>query len=316
LLAKALALLCLAALTRQNGAVVLPFAALAVGWIAARSGESRRRAFGYGLGFAVAAAVVCLAASAALATRLDGTPAIAEAWANLESYDIVAAAARDPPVQLHVFDVVRPAAARLVDGPGVATYSPERIDALEPVFDQLQAAGASRRLIALQWRDLILRDPLAYLGLRARAFYWVFATPQPDRCVVIDTGVDGAPADMAAAGLAPRKDARDLALAHYALGFKQTPVYRHWAYAAVAVALLVLLLRRRTAPDIAVAAMLASALAFAASFFIISIACDYRYLYALDLATIAAALYAAAASAFCSQVIDSRQVPRPRGERL
>jgi hypothetical protein len=40
--------------------------------------------------------------------------------------------------------------------------------------------------------------------------------------------------------------------------------------------------------------MLASALSFAASFAVISIACDYRYLYDLDLAVIAAALFAVA----------------------
>jgi hypothetical protein len=40
--------------------------------------------------------------------------------------------------------------------------------------------------------------------------------------------------------------------------------------------------------------MLASAMTFAASFAVISIACDYRYLYDLALAVIAAALYAVA----------------------
>ena len=40
--------------------------------------------------------------------------------------------------------------------------------------------------------------------------------------------------------------------------------------------------------------MLAAALAFAMSFAVISIACDYRYLYDLDLAAMAGALYAAA----------------------
>jgi len=58
--------------------------------------------------------------------------------------------------------------------------------------------------------------------------------------------------------------------------------------------LLVFLLRRRRPADIPVAAMLGAALAFAASFALISLACDYRYLYDLDLAAIAAALYAAA----------------------
>jgi hypothetical protein len=54
------------------------------------------------------------------------------------------------------------------------------------------------------------------------------------------------------------------------------------------------LLRRRRSPDLAVAAMLGSAFAFAASFAVISIACDYRYLYDLDLAVIAASFYLAA----------------------
>ena len=42
------------------------------------------------------------------------------------------------------------------------------------------------------------------------------------------------------------------------------------------------------------AAFMAGALAFAASFFVISIACDYRYLYLLDVAGITGVLYLAA----------------------
>ncbi len=58
--------------------------------------------------------------------------------------------------------------------------------------------------------------------------------------------------------------------------------------------MLVLLLVRRRTCDIAVAALPASALVFAATFFIISVACDYRYLYFLDVAAIAAGVYLAA----------------------
>ena len=42
--------------------------------------------------------------------------------------------------------------------------------------------------------------------------------------------------------------------------------------------------------------MLGGALTFTASFAVISIACDYRYLYFLDLSAIAAALYLAASA--------------------
>jgi uncharacterized protein (TIGR03382 family) len=162
------------------------------------------------------------------------------------------------------------------------------------VLERVAARGDTSGLIAAQWKDLILRHPLLYLRARARVFEWVFLTPDPADCVLIYAGVDGPAEEMADLGLAPRRTTRDDALASYALGFASTPVYSHGAYGALGLVLLVGLLRRRRAPDIAVAAMLGTAFAFAASFAVISIACDYRYLYDLDLAVIAAALYAVA----------------------
>ncbi len=73
-----------------------------------------------------------------------------------------------------------------------------------------------------------------------------------------------------------------------------TPVFSHAAYATVALLLLAFLVLRRRDEDIAIAAMLASAIAFALTFFVISVACDYRYLYYLDIAAIAAATYVVA----------------------
>ena len=58
-------------------------------------------------------------------------------------------------------------------------------------------------------------------------------------------------------------------------------------YALLALAGLVVLVSRRRPADLAMAGLLAGALAFAASFFVISISCDYRYLYLLDLAALA-----------------------------
>ena len=98
---------------------------------------------------------------------------------------------------------------------------------------------------------------------------------------------------MKALGLARRWDGRDQALADYAHHFIGTPFFSHGVFAALAAGLLVLFLRRRRPADIAMAGLLSAALAFAASFFIISIACDYRYLYALDLAAMAGVFYAA-----------------------
>jgi hypothetical protein len=177
---------------------------------------------------------------------------------------------------------------------GAPVYSPSRIDTLaDPIFTETDGRPALAQPVAAQWRALILRHPLLYLRQRAAAFRWVLLTPKPTECVMAETGVDGDPDALAAAGLKERESARDKALGDYAEAFTGTPAYSHALYGAAAIAFLVVLLRRRRDPDIAVAAMLGGALAFTASFAVISIACDYRYLYFLDLSAIAAALYLA-----------------------
>jgi hypothetical protein len=295
LLAAGLALLTLAALSRQNGPVVLPFAAIAVGWIAAghRRTPSDRRALTYAGGSLVIGTALFIALSAALAMRLQTPAATQDAWTALEAYDIAGAVAREPALKLDALKARAPPLESLVRTQGVADYSPVRVDSLAPVFAQMDAAAAAPPLAA-QWRELIWRHPLLYLEVRSAALRWVFLTPDPAACGLVFTGVDGPPQEMADAGLRQRRNATDRALASYATAFAQTPVFSHAAYALVGLALLIVLLRRRRPPDLAVAAMLASAFAFAASFAVISIACDYRYLYDLDLAVIAAALYVTA----------------------
>jgi hypothetical protein len=306
LLAGGLALLTLAALSRQNGAVVLPCAAIAVGWIAAQPSQSanssqsssqsarRRLALAHGAAFLAVGAGLFAAISAALALRLETPGATEEAWAALQTYDIVAAAVREPGIELRVLKARAPMLERLLRTQAVAAYSPIRVDTLQPVFDQMDAGADAP--IAAQWRELIARHPWLYLRIRATAFRWVFLTPDPSACGLVFTGVDGPPQEMAQAGLRTRKSAVDDALDDYAMAFAPTPAFSHATYAAVGLILLIVLLRRRQPPDIAVAAMLASAFAFAASFALISIACDYRYLYDLDVAVIAAALYLVAGS--------------------
>ena len=298
LLGAGLVLLTLAALTRQNGALVLPFASLAVGWVAAGSSQKTdaRRGLAHGLAFLAAGAALFVAASAALATRLESGDANGEAWAALQTYDVVGAAARRPTIDLVVLKARDPALSTLFRTTGVARYSPARVDSLQPVLDRMDPDGADEAPLAAQWRSLIVRHPLLYLRVRASAFRWVFLTPDPDGCVMVYTGVAGPAEEMAGAHLRPRKTALDDALEDYATAFTTTPAFSHAAYAAIGLALLVALLRRRRAPDIAVAAMIGAAFAFAASFAIISIACDYRYLYDLDIAVIAGLLYAAAGS--------------------
>ncbi len=295
LLAVSVVLLALATLARQNGAAVLPFAAAAVWWSAAQNGA--RRPLALGAGFVVALAAIALAASAALATRVTGSDGVAEQWEHLQTYDIVGAAARDPGFRFGVLRARTPQLAALLREDGVPVYSPARIDTLaDPIFTETDGRRGLAQPLADQWRALIVGHPMLYLRQRAAAFRWVLLTPKPSECVMAETGVDGDPDALAAAGLTERQTARDKALGDYAEAFDGTPVFSHAVYGFAAIGLAIVLILRRRAADIAVAAMLGGALAFTASFAVISIACDYRYLYFLDLSAIAAALYLAASA--------------------
>jgi len=139
----------------------------------------------------------------------------------------------------------------------------------------------------------VFGEPATYLAVRARVFYWLFVTPDPVQCDAYYTGVDGPPQYMHELGLAKRFRAQDRALGNYAAHFVHTPVFSHVAYAVLAVVVLMFLIRRRRVADIAFAALLGCALTFTLSYFVIAIACDYRYLLFLDLASITSAFYCA-----------------------
>ncbi len=297
LIGAGLALVTLAAMARQNGVVILPFAAAAIAWISARSPDGPKvwRGLAHGFGFLGTCVVIMLGGSAGLTPpKIAPAAAVRGQFGNLQTYDMVHALVLDPGAQLRVLHRRAPWFERLLRQDGVAAFSPIRIDSLQPLMEQAGVHPDSTELIAAQWNDLFLRDPWLYLRVRLDAFSWVLLTPSVEECVLIYTGVDGPSDEMSDVGLTPRQTVTDVALADYAVGFAPTPVYSHAAYGVLAVVLLLGLLRRRTASDIVVAAMLGGALAFAGAFLLISIACDYRYLYDLDVATIAAALYVAA----------------------
>jgi hypothetical protein len=68
------------------------------------------------------------------------------------------------------------------------------------------------------------------------------------------------------------------------------------------VAVIFLLLRRRDPADWVIVSLLAGTLIFTASFAVISVACDYRYLYLLDLAAMVGLVYAALDPSFRKRV--------------
>lgn len=287
-------LLALAALTRQNGVVLLPFAAGALGWIASRKGMRRTRAALLGGTSLAILLAVAIAANALLDLRSTGDSGPAEQFRLLEVYDLSGAVARQPDLPLTVLAEDDEALEHAIRTEGARLYTPVRNDPLaESVPLQAALSDADPQTVDAQWRDLVLHHAWLYLRVRAAAFAWVFLTPDIAACRPVFTGIEGPAPEMATLGLAPRRDARDRTLDAYGKAFFGTPVWSHAAYAVLALACAWLLLRRRRPADIVIAFMLLGAFGFAASFFAISIACDYRYLYMLDLSALAALLYLA-----------------------
>jgi len=282
----------LATLTRQNGAIVLLCAAVTIGAIAAHTEKRWRSGIAYGAAFLAASTVAAFAVNAALQLRSDGEQSTTYQFKLLQLYDTVGMVKAQPGLPLAVLDKDSPALAKAIRSEGARRFTPERNDTLAgsvPLVGALRDTPA--KVLARQWLELVRRHPATYLALRAELFRWVFAAPDARQCHPYHVGEDGDAADIKELGMRPRYDRRDAMLDRYASAFVGTPVFAHPAFGLAALVALVLLLRRRRPADLAMAGLLAAALLFALSFFVISIACDYRYLYVLDLSAIAAALY-------------------------
>lgn len=289
-----LLLLTLAQLSRQNGVVLAPFAAAAVGWIAGRQGETRWRAAAWGGGFLAALFALVWAANALLALRSEGESGPAEQFRLLQIYDLSGAVARQPDFPLPALAEDDPDLERVLRHDSATLYTPVRNDPLAG-SPQMQEPMQTldEEALAADWWNLVEHHTWLYLKIRAADFAWVAFTPDIVACRPIFTGIEGPAPQMKALGLLPRRDARDHALERYGKAFLHTPVFSHIPYALIAVAGIWLFLRRRRPADIAMAGMLAAGLAFAASFFPIAISCDYRYLFALDLPVLVSIVYAA-----------------------
>lgn len=285
-----LLLLAVAGLVRQNGLIAAACAALALGAVVGRS-AGWRRGLGYGLGG--------LAAVLALALVLGATirPAVADLKANtvglrvIQHYDIVGAVTADP-----AFDLtdLPPERAAVIRAEGPVLYSDERIDGFEQSRTLTRALWQTPKpRLQAAWTGLVLERPGLYLTHRIKVFGQVFLTPAIERCGPIAAGVIGPPDILAELKIAPGVDRRDAWLDRYAKGFFGTPMMSHLTYAVLAVAVAGVLMLRRQPADIAMIGLMLAGLGFAASFLFLSIACDYRYLYMLDLSALVGLIYVA-----------------------
>lgn len=295
-LAAATLLISLAALTRQNGLVMALAASVAVGFIAATQAAGRRLPSGlaYGVAVLAGAIVVFAAGHAALATRVVGVSSPATQFRLLQTYDIAGMLSHEPKLSLDPIDDDDLELSRALRGEAARLYTPERNDTLASAT-RLQRAlqNADDGEIPAQWVALVIGHPWLYLRVRADAFRWLLLPPQAMACHPYYVGVSGPPGEMRDLGLSTRFDARDQWLKDYAERFVGTPIFSHPTYLLLALVEIVLLVRRRAPPDIAIAALLVGSLAFTATFFVISIACDYRYLYVLDASALAVLFYLA-----------------------
>jgi 4-amino-4-deoxy-L-arabinose transferase-like glycosyltransferase len=298
-LAAALVLLAAGAQVRQNGVIVAPLAAIALGWIAARA-SGWKRGVAWGLGGLVAVAVVMqLIGTLALASfkrdpGVDAGGGVGFGVRVIEAYDLVGAMAFDPTYRLEVLRRARPDATAVIEARAKSVYSGERVDLISR--DQTVSAALAtlpRPAIDGQWLDLALRRPGLYLRVRWEDFRWVVATPVVDRCLPVAVGVDAPAKLLNDLGMSPRRALSDRQLSNYVTWWLDTPGFSHLSYVALSLLLAGFLLWRRQAPDLAMAALQLSGVAFAASFLAISIACDYRYLYFTDLAALAGLVYVA-----------------------
>jgi hypothetical protein len=297
LIVKAGVLLALAALARQNGLILIPVAAVTLSWVAARRAPGRGWRDGAVAGGTLLAVAVAatLAGSAALKLHSDGQNERQRQWTELRIYEIVAARRLDPHTDFTVLAAKAPVLNAFLTRQGPTLYNLQRIDPLVQNDTVEGREDRDRPAVLAQWRAIFAGDPWLYLRVRAAMFRWVLMTPDLKACVPLSVGVNGPPDVMAHLKIESRySDADDLVF-NYAQAFFGTPVFSHAAWGVLGALLLIPLLMRRRPEDLAVAGLLAGALSFAASFFAISIACDYRYLYFLDLSALAGALYVAAA---------------------
>lgn len=286
--------LALATLARQNGSVALLFGLFALVLIARRQGVSWPYSFGVGIAAAACVSAVLLVANVLLEMRTEDAWSAPAQIRLLQLYDLVGEVKRDPALRLETLARANPKLVPLIRSDGVRLYTPVRNDTLvadQPLLSAIAATAPAA--VASQWLNVIIHHPADYLAVRADVFRWVLLTPDVTQCMPYITGVTGPPQYLKELGVARPFRPQDRALGNYAALFLSTPIYSHATYAVLVFVLLAFLAWRRRPADIALATMLAGALVFTACFFVISIACDYRYLLFLDLSGLVALFYCA-----------------------
>lgn len=282
---------------RQNGFVILPFIAIAIVHLETLHLRNWRAwllkaSAGIAIGIAAFLAVSFFTAGVIRATATQ-PPAnsFGRGAVILAGYDIAGVLALSDSADVGLLrdrgldvTVLRDQAKRY--------YTPERIDP----FDRATEFGAelhklSDAQLLRAWITLIIRNPGPYLHHRALVFRWMIAPPEIMKCLPLHIGVDGPTDVMTRLGLQPGQRPSDHALFVYASHFMYTPVFQHVFYLVFALVIVGALMLRGGRDADVVIWLVISSIAFALSWFVFGVACDFRYLYFLTV-SVGAALIA------------------------
>ena len=306
LLVLALLLFVLAALTRQNGFVAPILGAVALGAIVVTRLSSwrrtRRAATAAGVAIIALALVAVLDGAATVALRAHSDRAREDAHHAkiLQVFDLAGAVHQDPTLALPILKDHEPTLERFLRQSAAPHYRAAGADNLSDLPGGSALMASDGRAAAAQWVRLIVGRPWLYLAVRTRVWLDTLLTPTAAACPMIFTGIDNAGPMLADAGLKARENDKDDWDSDYATAFLRTSLFSHAFYGVLTFAGLALGVWRwvrgdRRADRIVTIALGLAGLAFAASFFVLSIDCDYRFLYFLDVAAMALAAREAAA---------------------
>lgn len=168
-------------------------------------------------------------------------------------------------------------------------YQPRSQDAMGPAISKTGVFLPPPAVFA-DWRRSVLAYPGSYLLHRFDYFTWVIGCHDVTKCLPFYFGISAQPAVMVAkVGIKPGMNARAHVLNE--LGKSTLFLFRPILYLALSLALTIFLIYRDWRRHSLMIAIQLVGLAYAASYLLVGIACDFRYTYLSTLASLFGVAY-------------------------
>lgn len=183
----------------------------------------------------------------------------------------------------------RPSRDRVVKQLG--RYSPERQDFMVEPDTEIPMWIPPEAWLA-DWGASIRQHPLAYVAHRLDATSWLLGFHGPEKCVPFAVGISSEPGHMLAAlGAEPGMSSRAEWLEKF--GWSWRSLFQPWIYIGLSLATTACLMARGVREHGPVIALQTCGLLYAASYFVIGFACDFRYTYFTTISALFGAAYLA-----------------------